>query len=81
LKLVERIELAMSRAAYPDVHPDFTDASWRRMADAVLSDLLNGPTQSMVDAAYAERDRIGLAQSQGRPAAEFKAMIAQAIND
>lgn len=32
----KEVELAIAQAAYPDVHPDFTDAGWDRMAAAVL---------------------------------------------
>lgn len=81
MNLIDRIERAISIAAYPDVHPDFTDAGWKRMAKAVLDELSAGPTQDMIDAALCERKRLGLLESQGRPAAEFKAMISQAIGD
>ena len=81
MKMIERLEKAIAQAAYPDVHPDFTDAAWRRMAEAVLNELLAGPTQSMIEAALVRRKRMGLLESQTCPYAEFEAMIAQAMGE
>jgi hypothetical protein len=36
-ELVQRVEEAIASAAYPDAHPDFTDAGWRRMAEAAIA--------------------------------------------
>lgn len=38
-EMIASVELAISQAAYPDVHPDFTDAAWRRMAVAAIQEV------------------------------------------
>lgn len=71
---LKQIEKAIAQAAYPDVHPDFTDAGWRRMAIAAVETLMH-PNQEMTEAAINQRERLGVQVSQARPVAEFKAML------
>lgn len=68
----KRIERAIAKALEVNSDP-------RAIAAAVLEEMGRGASQSMVDAAYEERDRLGMLETQGIPAAEFKAMIAQAV--
>jgi|HubBroStandDraft_6_1064221.scaffolds.fasta_scaffold474838_3 hypothetical protein len=76
---LEEVELAISKAAYPDVHPDFTDAGWKRMARAAIEAMQN-PTKQMVDAAMQKRDSLGLLVTQARPEKEYNVMIEAALH-
>lgn len=46
-ELTRRVELAIAAAAYPEVHPDFTDAGWKRMAEAAVTAIC---AQQMIEA-------------------------------
>jgi hypothetical protein len=74
----KELELAISQAAYPDVHADFTDAGWERMARAAIK-VLSHPDQKMIDAALKVRDELGLLKTQGRPERELFAMLAAVL--
>lgn len=54
---IDEVETAIAQAAYPDVHPDFTDACWRRMARAAIEAMGNYPvdTTSTIGSAMPDR--------------------------
>jgi hypothetical protein len=76
---LEEVEIAISQAAYPDVHPDFTDAGWKRMAHAAI-EAMRHPTKEMLVAAIQKRDSLGLLVTQGRSEKEYNAMIEAALH-
>lgn len=73
--LLARITLAIAEAAYPDVHPDFTDAGWDRMARAALK-AMSVPTDRMLSAGFDAHVKSGRLSSQAAPNLVYRAMIA-----